>query len=77
MNVDMKLGQSVGLVSGGSNPTGPSNRQTKSVGRGLMSNPAVSELNGLFSLCSSTSNSDFHSILLGKESINLSVILCI
>ena len=37
----MKLGGAVGLVSGGSNPTGPSNRQTKSVGRGLMSNPVL------------------------------------
>ena len=36
---DLKLGRPVGLVSGGSNPTGRSNRQTKSVGRGLMSNP--------------------------------------
>ena len=33
----MKLGRPVWLVSGGSNPTGPSNRQTKSVGRGLIS----------------------------------------
>ena len=38
----MKLGRPVGLVSGGSNPTGPSNRQTKSVSRGLMSNPEIS-----------------------------------
>ena len=35
----MKLGRPVRLVSGESNPTGPSNRQTQSVGRGLMSNP--------------------------------------
>ena len=39
-NVDMKLGRPVGLVSGGSNPTRHSNSQTKSVGHGLMSNPA-------------------------------------
>ena len=37
----MKLGRPIGLVSSGSNQTGPSNRQTKLVGRGLMSNPAI------------------------------------
>ena len=44
MNVGMKLGRPVGLVSGWSNPTAPSNRQTKSVGRGLMSNPEYRSL---------------------------------
>ena len=37
----------------------------------------ISERDGLFSLCSSTSNSYFTRFLLGKESIDLSGILCI